>query len=165
KASKIAKNQMIMDDLKMYSTNNREFIKRIDECKIKVLINEVHHKGKLSDVLEFQVYKVNVRKLYKEVADCTMIHKGELSHRVFYPFELYKIKLSILDNYVTKINNKMVVKYRKIIYREINKKINQIIDNKKVILKHYDSFDKAFPESNNNNSINFIECKISILQN
>src|SRR5699024_1729888 len=109
--------------------------------------------------------KVNVRKLYKEVADCTMIHKGELSHSVFYPFELYKIKLSILDNYVTKINNKMVVKYRKIIYREINKKINQIIDNKKVILKHYDSFDKAFPESNNNNSINFIECKISILQN
>ena len=61
KASKIAKNQMIMDDLKMYSTNNREFIKRIDECKIKVLINEVHHKGKLSDVLEFQVYKVNVK--------------------------------------------------------------------------------------------------------
>ena len=59
----------------------------------------------------------------------------------------------------------MVVKYRKIIYREINKKINQIIDNKKVILKDYDSFDKAFPESNNNNSINFIECKISILQN
>lgn len=102
KASKIAKNQMIMDDLKMYSTNNREFIKRIDECKIKVLINEVHHKGKLSDVLEFQVYKVNVRKLYKEVADCTMIHKGELSHNVFYPFELYKIKLSILDNYVKK---------------------------------------------------------------
>ena len=165
KASKIAKNQMIMDDLKMYSNNNREFIKRIDECKIKVLINEVHHKGKLSDVLEFQVYKVNVRKLYKEVADCTMIHKGELSHSVFYPFELYKIKLSILDNYVTEINNKMVVKYREIIYREINKKINQIIDNKKVILKHYDSFDIAFPESNNNNSINFIECKISILQN
>ncbi|MFT0636480.1 hypothetical protein ACMVJ6_12185 [Staphylococcus ureilyticus] len=164
KASKIAKNQMIMDDLKMYSTNNREFVKRIDERKIKDLIDEVHHKDKLSDVLEFKVYKVNVRKLYKKIADCTMIYEGELSHSVFYPFELYRIKLSILDNYITKINNKMVGEYKEIIYKELNKKINQVIDNKRVIIKNYDSFDIAFPESNNN-SINFIECKILILQN
>ncbi|MEB8115638.1 hypothetical protein [Staphylococcus saprophyticus] len=165
KASKIAKNQMIMDDLKMYSTNNREFLNDFDETINKDLINEVHNKSEILDILEFQAYRVKVRNLYEQVANCELKYKGELSHSVFYPFELYKIKLSILNNYVKEIKNKMVVKYREIIYREINKKINQIIDNKKVILKPYDSFDIAFPESNNNNSINFIKCKIEILQN
>ncbi|MCE7786061.1 hypothetical protein LHJ68_08650 [Staphylococcus xylosus] len=165
KASKIARNQMIMEDLKVYSINNREFVKRIDESINKDLINEVHYRGKLLDVLEFQVYKGNIRKLYEQVADCTIIYKGELSHSVFYPFELYKIKLSILDNYVTEIKDKMVVKYREIIRKEINKKISQSIDDKKVILKNYDGFNKAFHESNKNNSINFIECRVEIIQN
>lgn len=165
KASNIARNQMIMEDLKMYSINNRKFLNDFDETINKDLINEVHNKSEILDVLEFQAYKVKVRNLYKQVVDCELKYNGELSHSVFYPFELYKIKLSILNNYVKEIKNKMVVKYRKIIHKEINKKINQAIDDEKVILKNFDSIDKAFPESNKNNSINFIECRVEIIQN
>ncbi|MGY3481468.1 YrzE family protein [Staphylococcus cohnii] len=164
-ASKIAKNQMIMDDLKTYSINNRNFLKDFDENIDKVLIKKIHNKRELSNALEFQNYKFSVYELNRKVVKCGIKYDDELSHSVFYPFELYRIKLYYLKDYLNNIENKMVKKYEEIIYKEISKEFNQDVDKNHLILKEYDNFNKVFLEPNRDNSVNFVECRIEIIQN
>ncbi|PHK48651.1 hypothetical protein [Staphylococcus edaphicus] len=92
-------------------------------------------------------------------------YDGELSHSVFYPFELYRIKLHYLNNYVKNIKNKMLDKYEEIIYKEIRKEFNQDVDRNHLKLKEYDNFNKVFLKPNRDNSVNFVECRIEIIQN
>ncbi|PTG40503.1 hypothetical protein BUY24_10135, partial [Staphylococcus cohnii] len=164
-ASKIANNQMIMDDLKTYSINNRNFLKDFDENIDKVLIKKIHNKRELEKAVELQNYKLSIDELNRKVVKCGIKYDDELSHSVFYPFELYRIKLYYLKDYLNNIENKMVKKYEEIIYKEISKEFNQDVDKNHLILKEYDNFNKVFLEPNRDNSVNFVECRIEIIQN
>ncbi|WP_153043337.1 hypothetical protein [Staphylococcus edaphicus] len=78
---------------------------------------------------------------------------------------MYRIKLHYLNNYVKNIKNKMLDKYEEIIYKEIRKEFNQDVDRNHLKLKEYDNFNKVFLKPNRDNSVNFVECRIEIIQN
>lgn len=168
-AVNLSKNQMIIEDLKQYQINNKNFIEDIEKSDVfnknVQLIKEIRSIENLFDVFKC---KNALNELSEYLQKLDRNYKGNLSNIVYYPYYIYLSSLTeLLNNLITFVENtkkrerEKLVEKIKIIenFSSYENTENEFWKND-FNLVHFDTFESLY-----NNDNDLINCEYEIVEN
>lgn len=110
---KLAKKQLIMEDLKEHSKNDRKVLNDINEPVTSELIQNVNNYDIPLTIAGFFLKRRNIIKLNKLLTN--VLSNYELSQSVYYPLEIYRATVNKYEKLYEKIYEEITEKYDEMI--------------------------------------------------
>ncbi|MEN2033261.1 hypothetical protein [Staphylococcus hominis] len=133
---KLAKKQLIMEDLKEHSKNDRKVLNDINEPVTSELIQNVNNYDIPLTIAGFFLKRRNIIKLNNLLND--ILSSYELSQSVYYPLEIYRTTVNKYEKLYEKIYEEITEKYDEMINCDLknlygeNKYLKKIYQNLKI---------------------------------
>ena len=109
----LAKKQLIMEDLKEHSKNDRKVLNDINETVTSDLIQNVNNYDIPITIAGFFLKRRNIKKLNKSLTN--ILSNYELSQSVYYPLEIYRATVNKYEKLYEKICEEITEKYEEMI--------------------------------------------------
>lgn len=114
---KLAKKQLIMEDLKEHSRNDRKVLNDINETVISDLIQNVNNYDIPITIAGFFLKRENIKNLNRSLN--YILSNYELSQSVYYPLEIYRATVNKYEKLYEKIYEEITDKYDEMVNRDL----------------------------------------------